>query len=299
MGILYNIDMENDLILKEKNSDLLKEIIKILVFFDLFDYPLTSLEIINNLSASASLMEIERALNSRSDIISQAQGFYFLLGRETIVGERQQRHNYSLEKIKIARRFGRIFSFFPFVKLVAVCNSIGSFNLRSGSDIDFFIITSKKRIWLSRAFCTGLAKLLNIRPTEENKKNKICLSFYVSYEHLNLDSLRLSEQDPYFDYWIKNLFLLYNKNKTYEKFIRANQSKPNIQEQTSDKKNYFLDSLEKIFKKYQLKIMPAELLAGRNSSDGVVINDQVLKFYLRDRRREFLEKYECRLNQIS
>ena len=59
-----------------------------------------------------------------------------------------------------------------------------------------------------------------------------------------------------------------------------------------------ISSLEKLVKKWQLKIMSPALKKEMNNSDGVVINDQVLKLYLGDRRREFLDKFNCKINEI-
>ena len=37
----------------------------------------------------------------------------------------------------------KIWRFIPFIKMVGICNSMGQFNLKEYSDIDFFIITQK------------------------------------------------------------------------------------------------------------------------------------------------------------
>jgi len=283
------------------NNDLREAIIKTIVFFDLFEYPLTVYEIWNNLGRRVKLLEIKDILDQETaapPTICQKNGFYFLFSREEIIITRQKRHNYSVRKIKIARRFTRLFSLCPFVKVIALANSIGQFNLRDGSDIDFFIITAPRRIWLSRLYCTGLAKILNSRPAINNKKDKICLSFYVSEDHLNLADLRLVGFDPYFDYWRPNLVLLYNKAKVYQRFLAANEPASLPIKRRKPDRNFFLDILEVGAKKLQLKIMPVALKIAINNSDGVVISDEVLKLYQVDRRREYAQKYGFKINEI-
>ncbi len=289
-----------------RSSDKLKEaIIRVIAFFDLFDYPLTAYEIREQLDRRWQLLDILEYLDKETSglapIFSRQNGFYFLSGRENIVAVRQERHNYGVRKIKIASRFARLFSLLPAVKMVSLANSLGQNNLRDGSDIDFFIISSPRRLWLTRLYCTGLAKLLNRRPHAENKKDKICLSFYAAADHLCLDDLRLEGDDPYFDHWRRSLVLLYNKDRTYERFLAANGLSAKISgigPEMSVKPGRFLDKLEFLAEKFQLAIMPEELKSAMNNSDGVVINDSILKLYRRDRRREYAEKYGNKVNEI-
>lgn len=283
--------------------DLQEAIIRVIAFFDLFDYPLTALEIISQLGYGRGgnnfLAEVQECLDIKQDDWEQKDGFYYLPGRAEIIATRQSRYNYSARKMKIARRFSRIFSFWPGVQMVALANSIGFYNLRDGSDIDFFIITKPGQLWSSRLYCAGLAKLLNSRPTAATKRDRICLSFYISADHLNLDDLRLPGGDPYFDHWLRGLVLLYNKDDMYQRFLVENdlgdgQTGSNLPSAEIRPLNLW----ERIAKAMQLKIMPSRLKAAMNNSDGVVVNDQILKFYQSDRRREILEKYEKKIQTI-
>src|SRR5665811_218304 len=106
--------------------------------------------------------------------------------------------------------------------MVAAANFIGSHNWRKDGDIDFFIITKENYLWRSRLFCAGIAKLLFSRPTINNKKDKICLSFYISESALNLRPLELEGGDPYFEFWRRGLFPLYTRNDIWNRFQAAN-----------------------------------------------------------------------------
>lgn len=284
------------------DNSLEKAIVKEIAFFDLFDYPLTAYEIWENLGQQHSLEYILSTLEDSSSLIAEKNGFYFLSGRREIIITRQKRYNYSYRKIKIARRFASLFSILPFIRMIAVANSLGQYNLRDGSDIDFFIISAPRRLWLSRLYCTGLAKILNCRPTIKTKKDKICLSFYLAEDHLDISNLHLSGSDPYFDHWRQNLILLYNKNKTSERFLEANGlTEKNKRDSFAGclfRPSFFFSLLENIAKKIQLKIMPSALAAAMNNSDGVVINDSILKLYREDRRRNYAEKYGKKINEI-
>jgi hypothetical protein len=282
------------------NQELLaKDILKPLVFLDLFDFPLTAYEIWHYLGRRGSLADLSLILEKLSpEIVNQQDGFYFLSGRENIVTTRKIRYNYSCAKIKIAKRFARAFRILPFVKTIAVANFIGDHNLRQEGDIDFFIITSARRIWLSRLFCAGLAKLLNSRPTAKNKRDKICLSFYISQEHLDVRDLALGDDDPYFYYWLRGLLPIYDSGDFYHQFLAANKLTTEILPIPGTPVPAWVDGLEKLARRWQLKIMSPALRQAMNNSDGVFISDSVLKLYLGDRRRLFAAKFKSNYDEL-
>lgn len=285
-------------------QNLEKAIIETIAFFDLFDFPPTASEIAANLSEQRSLTDIVATI-SNLPTIESTLGYYFLSGRRGIVDIRQKRYNYYCRKLKIARLFTRLFSFFPAVKTVCLANVIGSHNLRDESDIDFFIITSSKKVWQTRLYCAGLAAILSRRPTKKNKRDKICLSFYVSIDQLDLSDLKLKPADPYFDYWLRNLVLLYNKDNTYEQFLIANKiGSGNLMASDFTSKieqvpyRQFSGLIEKLARFFQVAIMNPALKMAAGQPSGVVINNQILKLYLKDSRQEYLQKYGNKLKQI-
>lgn len=300
--------MTNDLNIIEKRQ----EILKVIVFYDIFDAPLTILEIRNQLSIDISLIEIEDVLNKEiiNSQISLDNGLYFLKGRDSIVSIRRQRYNYSLKKIKIAKFFAKIFSQFPFVLAIYTCRSSSVYNFRKESDIDFFIITKDRRIWLSRLFLAGLTKVLNKRPNKKTKKDKICLSFYISESNLDLSSLKVKDGDPDFEFWEKNLLLLYNKNNTHQNFLKANNlakgfsDNEAVIDQRLNKSGLFfkiLDILENLSFKLQLKIMPQYLrLAASDQLNvkGVIFNENIIKLHLLDPRLRIKELYEEKIKRF-
>lgn len=288
----------------KNENEIAEAAIRIIVFFDLFDYPLTVFEIWKWLDGKVALFDLEKILDSELVLkfVSKKDGFLFLPGRIDLLSTRRERHNHSLRKIKIARRFVELFKICPFVQSVLLVNSIGQNNMRDSGDIDFLIITAPRRLWLTRLFCTGIAKLSNSRPTKENKKDKICLSFYLSAEDMNLKEFEIADGDPYFFYWLRSLVLLYNKNGTFENFLADNNLFSHYSGKTSLtpflKSNKVWDYLEKAALNFQLAIMSPVLKKAINNSDGVVINDKAIKLYLSDKRQEYAKEYGNRLKKI-
>ena len=286
-----------------------------IVFFDLFDYPLSAYEVWQYLDSRAGLSEVKEILDEGLVGVESRDGFYFLDSRSEILLERQQRYHFSLAKLKIARRAVRLFKLIPSVEMIAISNMIGSHNLREGSDIDLFIVASPRRLWLTRLFCAGMAKILGWRPTKSVKKDRICLSFYISSAALDLGSLKIGPDDIYFNYWLAGLVPVYDRSKAYSRLMQANRwlkdSLPNWSEPLIDSRlevkrqlahsgffSFILDNWEQKTMAWQLKIMPSALKALINVDTRVRADDKIIKLYLVDRRQEFLDKFSRRLSQV-
>jgi hypothetical protein len=296
---------------QQPEDDLGRAIVKVIIFFDLFDYPVTAYEIWENLDRAVSLSTVLSSLADQLSVqatIAESQGFYYLSGRSDIVQTRIKRYNYSCRKLKLARRWAKLFSFCPFIKLVALSNSFGDHNWRDSGDLDFFIVCADKRIWLSRLYCTGLAKILNRRPNAQTKRDRVCLSFYVSESHLDLTDLKIAAWDPHFHYWRRYFFPLYDCEDIYQRFLLANKSRPRNQATSAtsggrsklvaNPKFSWLQWLELAAKNFQLKILPPSIRRAVNLPGHVVITDEVLKFHEHDKRQEILEKYGNQICQI-
>ena len=123
------------------NQEKIKEaIIEIIVFFDVFSFPLTSFEIWQYLPYKCTLKEVNDILLEKIEYIDSDGVFYYLRGKHENIQERNRRYNHSNRKIKRARRIAKLFSFLPWIKLIAVANLIGADNLKDSSDIDLFIV---------------------------------------------------------------------------------------------------------------------------------------------------------------
>lgn len=300
-----------------------KAIISAIIFFDMFDYPLTEEEILqfcyfqdgfdNN---DCGLENIKKILASEilSDKIEKKNDFYFLRGREEIIKIRAKRNSQSAKKFRKAKFIIRIFAFFSFINMAAVVNFMPSSNGKKDSDIDLFIIVKESRIWLTRIICAGICQVFGLRPTEKNIKDKICLSFFISDDNLDLRNIVLDKNDIYFYYWFATVFPIYNKDEIYEKFISTNSwiknYLPNFQQIIPDKKQkinfkfsisflYNFDFLERLAKKIQLKILSPKLREMANKDTRVIINDKMLKFHSNDRREYYQKKYKFKITNYK
>ena len=192
-------------------------IIKTISYFDLFDFPLTSFEIHKNLLQTEKKYSLNRILQilNKVESIESKDGFYFLKNRSSIIVKRKQRYLLAENKIKKSKWLFSLLAKIPFVNAIYICNDLSYQNAPRESDIDLAIITEENRIWTARFFCTFLMKILNKRPSQKNKKDKICLSFFISENNLNLQkySHRTYSQDIHYLYWLSQFVLIYKKNE--------------------------------------------------------------------------------------
>ena len=299
----------------ENKIDIKKEILKTIIWFDFFCHPLSSWELFKflNIKIDYNIFLVALSELSGEFKIVNINSFWCLAGREDIVEERFKRFNYFKFKIKKAKRFTKLISFLPSIQGVFISNIVGDHNLKKGSDIDFFIITSTGKIWLTRFFCTFVAKILGLRPNRKTKENKICLSFYIDDSNLNLEPYLYNEKDWYFIYWLAGLELIFSKQEFLNKFWDNNAwlnkylpnffiKQNNIQNKKNSKKEnkkVKISFIENFFKKIQLKIMPQKLKEQSLDSLGVILGDHIIKLILDDKRPYFIDKFDRAIDFIE
>lgn len=319
--------------LTRPSSALGEAILRTLAYFDVFDYPLTPTELWRWLwpdpqqpVSKVTPEDVQTAItgNELADQISRVDGFVVLAGRETLVKTRADRRATNERKWKRAESAARFLELVPFVKMVAVANTLAINNARSASDIDFFIVTSSQHIWIARFIVTGIINLLGWRRHGTKITNRICLSFYVTTAALDLAPLKSTEPDPHFTFWAAQMVPLLDDGKTYEQFRTANPwvtaALPNAwiepRRERVLKPNSSLQSIKNFYSIFfssptgimienwartrQMKKMEANTnsRAAEPTTD-VIISEDVLKFHEADRRGEYNKKVDEKLKGMG
>jgi hypothetical protein len=135
--------------------DVADAILHTLVYADLFDYPLRSEEIHRYLTGHpAPLAVVREHLHQDSRLakhLGSVSPFWFLAGRQQLVGLRREREAFSVALWQRARRYARLMAAIPFVRMVAITGSLAMNNASSPhDDIDLFIVTAQNRVWFAR-----------------------------------------------------------------------------------------------------------------------------------------------------
>lgn len=299
-------------------------ILQTLAYFDVFGYPLTREEIFRFIyTEGKEVKEGTEFFNILQDLDSK-EGYYFLPGRGEIVEKRQRNIWFVESKMKRALRGIKKLARVPFVRAVFVCNTVAGVGVEESSDIDVFIITKKGRIFLARAVATFYLGLFNMRRTKRKIKNKICLSFYVADNNLNLQSVAF-ENDVYLMYWLAQLIPVYDPDNLFGSLQKANtwvkKYLPNAFQSYNLIPRWKVESgkvgsgikrfLEKIWignygdlmekqaKGMQLNKMKMNVSSVQDENDTrVVVSDVMLKFHEKDRREEYRGIWENKCNKL-
>lgn len=297
------------------------KLLEILTYFDLFDYPLTKEEVL-------TFAEIKEAEWKNKNIEEKA-GFYFLKGRSEIIEIRRRREKHARKLWKKTYFYLKFLKCVPFLKMVAVCNTLAFNHPEKNSDIDLFIVTKKNRLWTARVLVTFLLQILGVRRHGKKVSGRFCLSFWCTDEAINLENIQIKPKDPYLAFWILTLQPILD-NSLYKNFIQKNEiwikkkyglvppllgevrrgtvPKPHQTFPSNKSSNplyqggFISKFLEKILNgkfgnfienKLKTKLKPrAEKkakLAGPESS--IIISDQMLKFHNHDKRKEIYKKW--------
>ncbi|OIP79538.1 MAG: hypothetical protein COT39_00770 [Parcubacteria group bacterium CG08_land_8_20_14_0_20_48_21] len=292
-------------------SDIAKRILRTVLWFDLFQYPVTSFEIWKWLVPENSgnnvhytLFEIRRELVENPQLVAVLvceHGCYRLRSADVRSSGRFDAWVVAEKKYRKAKRFVRIFSLLPFVQGIAICNSLGYRNARENDDIDLFILASPGRLWLTRFFVTGVLALLRQRPTSLHAKNKLCPSFFLSGIHLDLHAYALAD-DLYLRYWVTQLTPLINRQNIFSRFQSYNAwAEPPVPTigggERYHRSQRFFSLLEYVCKRWQLGRLPEKLrLMAKNPQTHVVITDTILKFHDQDRRAAYRDAWHAQCN---
>jgi hypothetical protein len=221
-----------------------KYFLRALLYFDIFNYPLTAEEVarfsfaVINFSPEALLEN----LVSRK-VLYKFQNFYSLQSDPQIALRRIKGNELAEKKMKTAKWFSRIVSLFPFVRAVMLSGSISKGYMDEDSDIDYFIVTETNRLWIVR---TALAIFRRIFLFNSHKN--LCTNYFVDSENLEI-----TEKNMFTAVELRTIKPMFGKS-VIEKFQTANNWAisflPNFtfeEVQAFDKKYFFKRIIEELF----------------------------------------------------
>lgn len=276
-------------------------ILKTLAYADIFNQPLSADELTKYLIGYKTKNARQLNLQNISAIQSQNDN-WVLSGREELLQLKESQILTTAYKIQQVKKYLSIFRLLPWVKVVGITGSVAAGTPTATDDIDLLIITSSKRMWLSRLLLTTMLNLINKRrkpnaqPNQVN--NKFCLNMWLS-----LDNLAEQHHDLYTANELAHIIPILNRNHTYEHYLQTNswllEILPNVfQSIEIDAKfsmhvpptSHFLNKLDHLAEKLQRKVMKKPTIE--------TVETDRLAFHPRDYRHEILERYQQRLREL-
>ncbi len=313
-------------------NSLSHSILKTLAYYDVFSFPLTIEELFHALWEPPLGITFQETLTVASVLKDEGRlqshyGYYYLPGQAAIVEERRRAVLRVEEKMDIARRAMTKMRYVPFVRSVMVCNTVAFGWPHVESDVDVFIIVQSGRLWLTRVLITLGLGMVRLRRGKRFVTDRVCLSFYVTTEALDLSKVALAPPDIYLAYWITHLIPLFNSHQTYEQFTKANQwvlthlptarldydVLPRVRVNHSSVSRAVQQVGEWIFGRAKMgdwiermvkKIQQTKMARNRHSlqhepDTRVVISDDMLKFHENDRRELYRQKWKERVKEFE
>jgi len=140
-------------------------VIKALVYFDIFHYPLTGAEIRQFLDRNASETAVQQWIGELQEQgkLFFHNGFYSLQDNPLLSIRRKEGNQYAAVLLKKAVSIGRFLYRFPYVRAIGISGSLSKNFADEKADIDFFIITKSNRLWIARTLMHLYKKLSFLR----------------------------------------------------------------------------------------------------------------------------------------
>lgn len=172
------------------NIQLCTEVIKTLHYYAAFKHPLKIEELHYNSTQKCSIQEmqtvVDRLLEKKEIFCSD--GYYSTA--ENIneqISRREKGETGAQKAFPSAKRYGRFIFLFPYVRFVGISGSLSKGYFDKKSDFDFFIISSRNRLWICRSilhFFKKMSFLLGLQ-------HKFCMNYFVDEDYREIEEKNL------------------------------------------------------------------------------------------------------------
>lgn len=290
-----------------------KGILKTIVYYNCLDYPLTREELeIFLFSADGGKI---------SNLIEEADGFYFLKGNKNLIEIRKERNEIAKKKWEKTLKAVRWLKLVPYIRLIFASGSLAFNNTDKESDLDVLIVAKHGRIWTARILTVLILSLLGVRRNryERIAPDKICLNHFITDKSLYIPRKSIYTAQLY----ARLIPILWEDEKLIEKFIEANswvgewvKGWPTIKiNPSADGQNSAIpevikkigekilngklgDWLERILKKYQLRRINSYHLTHK-SGGRVKADDESLEFHTDSPELKIIERYNKKMVELG
>jgi len=228
-----------------------KGIMKVLLYSDVFHYPLTLEEIVHrhplkNITSSEIKTELDDLIEQQ--LVFEVKGFYMLENNPQYI-ERRLKGNEKAQKYLVKSKWTvQFLKYFPFVQSIFLSGSISKNYIDENSDIDYFVITKAHYLWIVRSLFV-LFRRIGLM----GSRKLFCFNYLIDETHL-----KTSHESFYIATEIVTLVPMYDEGK-WNAFYTENQW---IQQYYP---NYPIQSVKETQKKWIKYVLefPFRLIGGK------------------------------------
>jgi hypothetical protein len=221
-------------------------VLKTLLYFDIFQYPLKSEEVYRFLGTNnVSQNDVMNSLNALSEqnFLFQFGEFYSIQNNEILLQRRLKGNEEAKKYLPLAKKIAGLIARFPFVRGVLASGSLSKNYMDEHSDLDFFIVTSTGRLWIARTLLVMYKRLFLF-----NSHKYFCVNYFVDESHLEIE-----EKNQFTATELATLIPLYNGH-LYRQLIAANgwvkKFFPNMEMRTTDAANEKVSPFKKNLERF-------------------------------------------------
>jgi hypothetical protein len=170
-------------------SPLSKSILKTLLYFDMFKYPLTAEEVFLHLQTNhVTDRDVQEELKtmSKQSLVYPLDNFYSIQNNISLEARRKKGNLLAKKYLKIAEKKARLIASFPFVIAVMASGSLSKEYMDEKSDLDFFIVTKPGRLWIARTLLVMYKRIFLF-----GSHKFFCVNYFVDEEHLEIEEKNL------------------------------------------------------------------------------------------------------------
>lgn len=170
-------------------TEIEKDILNTLMYYDIFSYPLT----IEEIFVCSKLKEVNKemiaeGINSLIDKenVYRERDFYTLEKAPQWINKRLENNKRAQEILPKAKRISRFIGSFPYVRAVFLSGSISKNVFPPDGDIDYFILTQPKRLWLARTLLILFRKIFLL-----NSHKYFCVNYFLDIDNVEIEDKNL------------------------------------------------------------------------------------------------------------
>jgi hypothetical protein len=168
----------------ENHTDIeISAVLKVLAYYDVFDYPLTLDEIFKfSQGFSKDQVTNELKILIEDSIVYKMAEFYSLKNDNKLAINREQGNKRTQIFTRKAIKRAKLISKFPYVRAVLISGSFSKGYMPIDGDIDYFVITKHNRMWLARTLLILYKKVFLF-----NSRKFFCVNYFLGEKDLKID----------------------------------------------------------------------------------------------------------------
>lgn len=291
-----------------------EHILRTLLYFDIFNYPLKTQEIFRFLGTNhinSKVVGENLEVLVRKNIIYQFDDFFSLRNELNIIDRRRKGNLRAEALLPLAQKQARLISQFPFVRAVMASGSLSKGYMDETSDLDFFIVTAPGKLWIARTLLILYKRIFLF-----NSHRYFCVNYFVDSEHLTIEEKNLFtatelatviplyngegyKEMHYANGWVKNFFPNYCP-RDLSNLVHQHDHK--IKKSLEKCLSFFSGRLDKIFMDITLKRWERLYQKNHGDSDFRIAfktTKYASKNHPRNYQRKVMDLYNEKLAEFS